>query len=250
MAKKEEKEKARSKKERLRLELIQKAKKGVEKAFSSKEVMVTQTINLLQDLEKTINLFYMRLSNWEELYAEIPTKNIKKFFEISRKIASGEKVEGIEISQINLEKEDLEEIKSLADLGLRLIEEKERKEKYLQKLTSQLYPNLSYLLPSKILAQLIEKAGGVEKLALMPSSTIQLLGAEKALFKHLKFGTKAPKHGFIFQHPFVSSKPKKLRGRAARVLANKIAIAARADAFSKNFIAKKLKEELEKTKFD
>ena len=238
-----------SKKEKLRLELIEKAKKGLEKAFSSKEVMVTQTINLLSDLEKIINLLYMRLSNWEQLYAEIPTKNIKNFFEISKKIASGEEVKGVEVSSINLEKEDLEEIKSLAELGLRLIEEKERKEKYLQKLVNELYPNLSHILPPKIVALLIEKAGGVEKLALMPSSTIQLLGAEKALFKHLKFGTKAPKHGFIFQHLFVSSKPKKLRGRAARILANKIAIAARADAFSKNFIAKKLKEELDKAKF-
>jgi nucleolar protein 56 len=191
----------------------------------------------------------MRLSNWEQLYVEVKTKNIKNFFEISKKIASGEEVKGVEVSSINLEKEDLEEIKSLAELGLRLIEEKERKEKYLQKIVNELYPNLSYILPPKIVALLIEKAGGVEKLALMPSSTIQLLGAEKALFKHLKFGTKAPKHGFIFQHPFVSSKPKKLRGRAARILANKIAIAARADAFSKNFIAKKLKEELDKAKF-
>jgi nucleolar protein 56 len=238
-----------SKKEKLRLELIEKAKKGVEKAFSSKEVMVTQTINLLSDLEKIINLIYMRLSNWEQLYVEVKTKNIKNFFEISKKIASGEEVKEVEVSSINLEKEDLEEIKSLAELGLRLIEEKERKEKYLQKIVNELYPNLSYILPPKIVALLIEKAGGVEKLALMPSSTIQLLGAEKALFKHLKFGTKAPKHGFIFQHPFVSSKPKKLRGRAARILANKIAIAARADAFSKNFIAKKLKEELDKAKF-
>jgi nucleolar protein 56 len=246
---KKPKEAKLSKKEKLRLELIEKAKKGVEKAFSSKEVMVTQTINLLSDLEKIINLIYMRLSNWEQLYAEIPTKNIKNFFEISKKIASGEEVKGVEVSSINLEKEDLEEIKSLAELGLRLIEEKERKEKYLQKIVNELYPNLSYILPPKIVALLIEKAGGVEKLALMPSSTIQLLGAEKALFKHLKFGTKAPKHGFIFQHPFVSSKPKKLRGRAARILANKIAIAARADAFSKNFIAKKLKEELDKAKF-
>jgi nucleolar protein 56 len=246
---KKPKEEKLSKKEKLRLELIEKAKKGVEKAFSSKEVMVTQTINLLSDLEKIINLLYMRLSNWEQLYVEVKTKNIKNFFEISKKIASGEEVKGVEVSSINLEKEDLEEIKTLAELGLRLIEEKERKEKYLQKLVNELYPNLSYILPAKITAQLIEKAGGVEKLALMPSSTIQLLGAEKALFKHLKFGTKAPKHGFIFQHPFVSSKPKKLRGRAARILANKIAIAARADAFSKNFIAKKLKEELDKAKF-
>jgi len=246
---KKPKEAKLSKKEKLRLELIEKAKKGVEKAFSSKEVMVTQTINLLSDLEKIINLIYMRLSNWEELYAEVPAKNIKNFFEISKKIATGEEVKGVEISSINLEKEDLEEIKTLAELGLRLIEEKEKKERYLERLTNKLYPNLSYILPAKITAQLIEKAGGVEKLALMPSSTIQLLGAEKALFKHLKFGTKAPKHGFIFQHPFVSSKPKELRGRAARVLANKIALAARADAFSKNFIAKKLKEELDNTKF-
>jgi nucleolar protein 56 len=64
----------------------------------------------------------------------------------------------------------------------------------------------------------------------MPSSTIQLLGAEKALFLHIKEGTPVPKHGVIFQHPSVHSSPPWLRGRIARALAGKIAIAARGDA--------------------
>jgi len=91
-------------------------------------------------------------------------------------------------------------------------------------------PNLAAVAGPLVGARLIGLAGSLERLSRMPSSTIQLLGAERALFLHIREGAPAPKHGVIFQHPAVHSSPPWLRGRVARALAGKIAIAARADA--------------------
>jgi nucleolar protein 56 len=90
-------------------------------------------------------------------------------------------------------------------------------------------PNLAAVAGPLVGARLISLAGSLERLSRMPSSTVQLLGAEKALFLHIKEGASPPKHGVIFQHPGVHSSPPWLRGRVARALAGKIAIAARAD---------------------
>ena len=90
-------------------------------------------------------------------------------------------------------------------------------------------PNLSVLAGPLVGARLLSLAGSLDRLARMPSSTIQLLGAEKALFLHIKEGAPAPKHGVIFQHPSVHSSPPWLRGKVARALAGKIAIAVRGD---------------------
>ena len=79
----------------------------------------------------------------------------------------------------------------------------------------------------------------------MPAGTVQLLGAEKALFKHIKFGSKPPKYGILFKLPEVTNAPREIRGRIARVYATKICIALKADHFSKNFIAEKLKKDLD-----
>lgn len=91
-------------------------------------------------------------------------------------------------------------------------------------------PNLAVLAGPLVGARLLSLAGSLDRLSRMPSSTIQLLGAEKALFLHIKEGAPAPKHGVIFQHPSVHSSPPWLRGKVARALAGKIAIAVRGDA--------------------
>lgn len=90
-------------------------------------------------------------------------------------------------------------------------------------------PNLAMLAGPLVGARLLNQAGSLERLARMPSSTVQLLGAEKALFLHIKEGAPPPKHGVVFQHPAVHSAPPWLRGRIARRLAGKISIATRAD---------------------
>jgi len=80
---------------------------------------------------------------------------------------------------------------------------------------------------------------------MMPASTIQVLGAEKALFRHLRSGAKPPKHGVIFQYPAINRSPWWQRGKIARALAGKLAIAARVDYFSGEYIAEELKQEIE-----
>ena len=108
-------------------------------------------------------------------------------------------------------------------------------------------PNTTHLLGGLLTAKLISHVKSVEKLATLPASTIQVLGAEKALFKHLrsKGRVKPPKHGYLFQHPKVSSAPKKLRGKIARTLAAKVALAAKVDAYGGEFIGDKLRQAFE-----
>ena len=80
---------------------------------------------------------------------------------------------------------------------------------------------------------------------MMPSSTIQLLGAEKALFRHMKTGARAPKFGFLHEHPLIAKNPKELHGKIARTLADKISIAVKVDYFKGKFIGDKLLKEVE-----
>jgi nucleolar protein 56 len=92
-------------------------------------------------------------------------------------------------------------------------------------------PNIKELLTAPVGARVIAKAGGLSKLAILPASTIQVLGAEKALFRALRTGANPPKHGLLFQHSLIHSAPKWQRGKIARALASKLAIAARIDLF-------------------
>jgi nucleolar protein 56 len=80
---------------------------------------------------------------------------------------------------------------------------------------------------------------------LLPASTVQILGAEKALFRHLKTGAKPPRHGFIIEHSLISNASQKEHGRRARALATKISIAARVDFFKGKFIGEQLRKDLE-----
>jgi len=103
-------------------------------------------------------------------------------------------------------------------------------------------PNITALVGPMVGARLISLAGSLKELAKKPSSTVQIYGAEKALFRSLKTGTDPPKHGIIYQVPEVHSAPFWQRGKIARALAGKIAIAARIDAYSKRNIGSDLKK--------
>lgn len=102
----------------------------------------------------------------------------------------------------------------------------------LEKATPELAPNLSMLAGPVLAARLIALAGGLESLAKQPSGTIQVLGAEDALFAHLSGRGSSPKHGVIYVHEYVSGTAPDHRGTAARALAGKLAIAARVDHYS------------------
>jgi len=135
---------------------------------------------------------------------------------------------------------DIEVLQACAQRVLNLYELRGRIAEYIDGLMAQIAPNLCTVVGGSIGARLISLAGGLERLARLPSSTIQVLGAEKALFRALKTRARPPKHGVIYQYPDVRGSPRQLRGKIARALAGKIAIAARVDAMSGEFVGDRL----------
>jgi len=233
-----------------------------------RDKIVIQVINSIDDLNKTINLLVNRLIEWYGLYFP-ELYNILKNNELFVKLIAiepfKEKLNEETFSKLNLSKEKIEKILKAAKTSvgaefpsediltikeftkqiLDLYEVKKNLESYLEELMKTIAPNLTAIVGPTIGARLIAKADGFKKLVTLPASTIQVLGAEKALFKHLKLGTKPPKHGIIFQHSLVHSAPKWQRGKIARLLANKIAIACRVDYFSQKYIADEILKEIE-----
>jgi nucleolar protein 56 len=133
-----------------------------------------------------------------------------------------------------------------ASLALRIEEAAEELGSFIDERAAEEFPNLSALLGPKLACRIVRGAGGLERLSSMPSGTIQLIGAEKALFRHLNRGRKPPKHGIIFQEPLIHSSPKQFRGRIARRLSGSIAIAARLDHFGGSFRGGEMRTEFER----
>ena len=107
----------------------------------------------------------------------------------------------------------------------------DRMEHALRQLADSHLPSVSALVGPLLAARLCVEAHGRARLARLPSGTVQILGAEKAFFHHLKTGAPSPKHGHIFMHPWISRSPRWVRGKIARMMAGKISIAAKIDAF-------------------
>jgi len=140
-------------------------------------------------------------------------------------------------------------LKSLTAALAEVEQEREEIEGWIENKLEEITPNLSALLEPLLTARLLEAAGSLEKLAKMPSSTVQVLGAEKALFRHMRGEGSSPKHGIIFLHPLVNQTKRGKRGKISRFLANKISIASRLDFYGGHFKGKQLKQEL-KDKFE
>jgi nucleolar protein 56 len=142
--------------------------------------------------------------------------------------------------------EDLSEIQKFATTLLQLHQLRNGLDEYVDKVMMEIAPNLRGLAGSTLGARLIAFVGGIENLAKKSASKIQVLGAEKALFRSFRTGTKPPKHGLIFHHKAVHQAPRWQRGKIARVLAGKLAIAARIDAYRGEYGGNELVEEFEK----
>ena len=119
-------------------------------------------------------------------------------------------------------------------------------ENYVESVMDEVAPNTKAVAGSLLGGRLIALAGGLMNLAKLPASTMQVLGAEKALFRSLKTKARPPKHGIIFQHPLIHDAKRWQRGKIARALAGKITIAVRVDAFKGKFAADDLNADLQK----
>jgi nucleolar protein 56 len=246
-------------------ELLARAKAGVREKYSSKDLHLIQAVRSLDDIDAAKSLLYTRLSEWFKLnFPELELGNEETYIAFVEAFGSKEGVDknrlyelvgdtkGGEVYALThksfgaaLDEADTKAVQNLARSISGLFAARKELENYINEESNKLMPNLSYILEPTIAARLMTAAGGLQKLALMPASTVQVLGAENALFKHLKSGTQPPKHGIIFQSAYVRGEPLERRGRIARALAAKLAIAAKADFFSGNFIAEKLKADLD-----
>ena len=199
----------------LRAVMIQNAKERIARAFAQPEARIIQLIDGIDDIDESINLLSERFSEWCLLRSDtsVPEDLLEAFASSSS-------------AQSPLALEFAGSIRRLCELRQEIANAVE-----LEMRTTA--PNLSTLAGELLGARLLARAGGLEPLARMPASRIQVIGASKALFKHIKYGTKPPKHGIIFQHPLVRGSHVNDRGKIARILAAKIAIAARVDFYSK-----------------
>ncbi len=218
----------------------------------AKDGCVMQAIRAIDDLIETINLMSERLHEWyglyfpeladhahEEKYASLISEHGDRET-IKRELALDVESVGHEMSE--------EQIKPVRDFACQLMELYRRKgelESYLANTVEEVASNLTYLLTPNLAARLISLAGGLRRLASLPSSTVQLLGAEKAMFLHLKEHKRPPKHGIIFQHPMIHRAAPWQRGKIARTLASKISIAAKVDHWGGDFLGDRLKEQME-----
>ena len=218
-----------------------------------KDNFIIQAINNTEEIQKSVNLLVKRLREWYELHLPEFSKSLEsheKFTDIILKRDREKLIKELQLEKeqsmgAEMETKDLKPILNLAENIKSLYELRDTHEQYLEDLMKTFCPNLQAVAGTLITAKLIAHAGSLMELAKLPSSTVQLLGAEKALFRHLKTGSRPPKYGLIFQHPLIAKAKKEEQGKAARALADKITMAARVDAFEGKFIGDKLKEELE-----
>jgi len=192
----------------LRKILLDIAGKKVDEELGREDLQIIQMVKNIDELVKISNILSERIREWKNLSIH----------------------HGIEI----VEKLKREVDKSIEEIKSKLEEKME-----------SVAPNLSNLLSPILGAELISLAGGLERLAKLPASSIQILGAEKALFRYKHGKGTPPKHGIIFRHHIVRSAKSKHRGKISRFLASKISMAAKADAFTGNIVYDELKREVE-----
>jgi nucleolar protein 56 len=217
------------------------------------EYLVVQAVSNVDEIDKVANNLAKRLREWYELYNPEFSKSIEaheKFAELIQQKTRKELLAELGMTEAEsmgaeIPAEDMKPIMELAKQMSELYALRARHAEYIETTMTRLLPNVTAMCGSMIGAKLLAVAGSLEKLALFPASTIQLLGAEKALFRHIKTGAKPPKFGIIINHPIVARTKPADKGKAARMLADKISIAAKIDFFKGEFKGDALRKEVE-----
>jgi len=233
-----------------------------------RDKMIVQAVYSLDDIDNTLNLFSTRIREWYSLHfpeldklvsshltfvrivSEFGLRSnftVESLVELARVpedvaeriVKEAEKSMGAELSEY-----DIETLREFARETVGLFELRREIERYISEMMKEVAPNVNGIIGPLLGARLISLAGGINELARLPSSITQILGAEKALFRSKRTGAPPPKHGVIFRHSDINTAPWWQRGKIARVYAGKLAIAARIDAFSGEYVAEELKEDI------
>ncbi len=216
----------------------------------TKEQFIIQAINSIEELDRICNGLSKRIREWYGYYFPEAPQDIIDNEIFIRTIIEKDKKElmkdldidksmGPDIDDNDIKKTDIDKIIEYARQVKGMYDQRESLKIYLEELMKELCPNIYAVAGTLIGAKLLEKAGSLKHLSMMPSSTIQLLGAERALFRHLRNKRiRPPKHGIILNHPYVLDSKEK--GKAARQFAAKISIASKVDYFKGEFIGDRL----------
>ncbi len=242
-------------------------KNKISEAGAQKDTIIIQIIETLDIIKKSISLFSSRLREWYGLhFPELTDKLVEDNVILAEMVAVLGNREKFTIKNLrenfDFSEERINALHQLANdsmgakININIIQDYANQiisldkyraflENYLEDLMEVSAPNLTGIIGSLIGAKLIAKAGSLKKLAFMPASRIQLLGAEKALYRFLKSGEKRPKHGLIFQWNQIRGNKPWIRGKISRLISGKIGIAAKLDFFKGEIIADFLTKEIE-----
>ena len=230
-------------------------------AFTSDKVdtMIIQAVSLLEDLDKELNNYAMRLKEWYSWHfpelGKIVTDNVV-FAQAVKLIGFRTNVKGLsddqlqeivpediaeqvrEAAEVSMGTEILPEdethLKTLADQVIEISSYRQNLAEYLKNRMAAIAPNLTQLVGELVGAKLVRHSGSLMNLAKQPASTIQILGAEKALFRALKSKKATPKYGLIYNASIVGAAKNQLKGKISRTLANKCALCVRYDALGED----------------
>ncbi|CAD7960032.1 unnamed protein product [Amoebophrya sp. A25] len=252
----------------LKEEDLQKARCGLAHCYSRDKMQldpnrqdkpIMNVISILDNLDKNINTFAMRVKEWyawhfpeltkivndNVVYAKVcRVLQLKDKFDVEKDMpklveACGDEdiaKEVVAALQISMGQDiveiDMQNIENFAGQVVELAAMRQMLTYYLKRKMDIVAPNLAALVGEHVGARLISHAGSLTNLAKYPASTVQILGAEKALFRALKTKGNTPKYGLLYHSSFIGRAQAKNKGRVSRYLANKCSIASRIDAFS------------------
>lgn len=246
---------------------LEKAQLGLGHSYSRAKVkfnvnrvdnMIIQSIALLDQMDKDINTFAMRVREWYSWHFPELAKLVsdhRQFSKLTMLIKNKSNLSENEVPQIaeivgseetaklileaakssmgtDISEIDLLNIQNFARKVVSLSNYREKLHGYLCAKMDVVAPNLAALIGEMVGARLISHAGSLTNLSKYPASTVQILGAEKALFRALKTKGKTPKYGLIYHASFIGKAAAKNKGRVSRFLANKCTIASRLDCFN------------------
>ena len=239
--------------EKLREFAIQLSSSKVTEVSQSPDLHLIQAINTLDETDKIINSLSSRLREWYGLHFPELDNLIDSINGYSQIVLSGKRENmskkdfekagfpESKVEMLSLVKEksrggkitdkNLAIVQTLANQILELFDLRNSIEEHVNEQMNEQAPNISAILGTAVGARILARAGSLKRLSCMPASTIQVLGAEKALFRSLKTGSNPPKHGILFQHATVHAAPRWQRGKMARTIAAKAAIASRVDMY-------------------
>jgi len=224
--------------------MLRLARDRAREALAGRDRHLVQAVATLDDLADVANALAERLREWYGLHFPELADRVERHEEFAALVSAHVTREAIAKADPRwapllpdsigaaLGEREAQAARDLARALSTLYDTRGRIERYLEAAMPEMAPNLSAVAGAALGARLIALAGGLSQLASMSGGTIQILGAEKAIFRHLREGKAPPKHGAIFVHPLVHRAPRHQRGAMARALSNKIAVAARADAFT------------------